>query len=404
MPKQDVQAITKDGMIHGARSVSDAVFKHRRYTLIDLFCGAGGMTLGFTESFGHNFQPIWANDNDKSCVDTYNQNFGRHCVLGDIVDILDDPNVKIPNADVVIGGPPCQGFSLLNRNREDDPRNQLWRPFLEVVKRCAASVFVMENVPQLLGSGEHGDIAQVAGELGFKLIAGKLCAADYGVAQTRVRAVIIGAKIDPAPVFPPRKTHYNPAKGFQCDLETSLQSDYMPAFTVWRSVRDVISDLPHPIGTGINDVPPPLDLHFGRSPLPLSLQRYRAIPDEGMNRFDLQRIAPELTPGCWIRKKSGGTDLFGRLWWDRPAFTIRTEFYKPEKGRYLHPKQHRPITHREAARLQSFPDTFLFSGSKVEIAKQIGNAVPPLLAARIADVVHVLLSLSEHQAQAGSSL
>jgi DNA (cytosine-5)-methyltransferase 1 len=106
----------------------------------------------------------------------------------------------------------------------------------------------------------------------------------------------------------------------------------------------------------------------------------------------LQKRAPELTPKCWIRKKSGGTDLFGRLWWDKPAVTMRTEFYKPEKGRYLHPEQNRPITHREAARFQSFPDTFIFSGSKIEIAKQIGNAVPPLLAARIADIVYVLLT------------
>jgi DNA (cytosine-5)-methyltransferase 1 len=127
----------------------------------------------------------------------------------------------------------------------------------------------------------------------------------------------------------------------------------------------------------------------------MSLARYKAIPQEGMNRFDLQKRAPELTPGCWIRKKTGGTDLFGRLWWGRPAFTIRTEFFKPEKGRYLHPKQHRPITHREAARLQSFPDDFVFKGSKIEVARQIGNAVPPGLAARVADVVYMLLTMNE---------
>jgi DNA (cytosine-5)-methyltransferase 1 len=114
-----------------------------------------------------------------------------------------------------------------------------------------------------------------------------------------------------------------------------------------------------------------------------------------MNRFDLQARAPELTPACWIRKKSGGTDLFGRLWWDRPAFTIRTEFFKPEKGRYLHPDQHRPITHREAARLQSFPDSFRFTGSKIEVARQIGNAVPPLLGERIADRVARLVLHAE---------
>src|SRR5205823_14368021 len=131
------------------------------------------------------------------------------------------------------------------------------------------------------------------------------------------------------------------------------------------------------------------------------MKRYRSIPKEGMNRFDLQKRAPELTPACWIRKKTGGTDLFGRLWWDRPAFTIRTEFFKPEKGRYLHPLKHRPITHREAARLQTFPDSFKFCGSKIEIAKQIGNAVPPRLAARVADCVRDLFLQREKNASDG---
>src|SRR6185437_6397548 len=103
--------------------------------------------------------------------------------------------------------------------------------------------------------------------------------------------------------------------------------------------------------------------------------------------------APELTPACWIRKTTGGTDLFGRLWWDRPAFTIRTEFFKPEKGRYLHPVKHRPITHREAARLQSFKDDFIFCGTKIEIARQIGNAVPPKLAAAVAQCVKNLFEI-----------
>src|SRR5258707_14252296 len=96
----------------------------------------------------------------------------------------------------------------------------------------------------------------------------------------------------------------------------------------WQTVREAIGDLPAPHGTGIRTVSSPLDLHFGRSPTAKSLARYMAIPEEGMNRFDLQRVAPEITPDCWKRKTSGGTDLFGRLWWDRPAFTIRTEFYK----------------------------------------------------------------------------
>ena len=364
----------------------------RRYRLIDLFSGAGGMSLGFSEAFGQPFHAVWANDFNQYCVDTYNENFGPHCVAGDIVEILEQDKVEIPKADVVIGGPPCQGFSLLNKNRENDPRKELWRPYLEVVKRSDAAIFVMENVPQLLGTFEYGEIVGAAEALGFKVWQDKLTAADYGVPQTRTRAFIIGCKFaDPSILFPPRKTHLNPNGNGKQGALSFDPDEYLSIPPKWRTVRDAVGDLPSPKGTEIRKAKPPLDLHFGRTPTELSRKRYRAIPHEGMNRFDLQRVAPELTPQCWIRKKTGGTDLFGRLWWDRPSVTIRTEFFKPEKGRYLHPEQHRPITHREAARFQSFPDDFKFLGSKVEIAKQIGNAVPPLLAARVADVVRLLL-------------
>lgn len=395
--KDKTWLVREEQHVYEARSQGVLGGKRKRFRLIDVFAGAGGMTLGFSEMFGHAFDSVWANDFDDACVRTYHRNFGEQCVSGDIVDILKDPKTEIPPADVVIGGPPCQGFSLLNKNREGDARKQLWRPFLEIVERSGAQVFVMENVPQLLGSFEHGEIVGTAEALGFKCWGEVLCAADYGVPQIRRRAFIVGCKFfDPSKVFPPRKTHFDPRKG---SVQISfLQNDingYLPCAMKWRTVRDAIADLPPPKGTEIREQPPPLDLHFGRAPTPKSMARYKAIPEEGMNRFDLQKRAPHLTPGCWIRKESGGTDLFGRLWWDRPAFTIRTEFFKPEKGRYLHPEQHRPITHREAARLQSFPDGFVFTGSKIEIARQIGNAVPPVLAARVADVVYLLLTMND---------
>ena len=388
--------VREEQRVYESRTEGKLARKRKRFRLIDAFAGAGGMTLGFSKSFGHAFDSVWANDYNDYCVETYNTNFGEHCLSGDIVDILNDSSVSIPQADVVIGGPPCQGFSLLNKNREGDPRKQLWRPYFEIIERSGAEVFVMENVPQLLGSFEHGEIMGTAEAIGFKVWGDVLCAADYSVPQTRRRAFIIGCRFfEPALLFPPRKTHFNPNKnGKQYTLPFD-NNEHLKKAQEWKTVRDAIEDLPLPEGTEIRNVPSPLDLHFGRNPTELSRKRYRAIPREGMNRFDLQRIAPELTPKCWIRKKSGGTDLFGRLWWDRPAFTIRTEFYKPEKGRYLHPKQHRPITHREAARLQSFPDDFIFKGTKIEIAKQIGNAVPPLLAARVADVVYMLLTIKD---------
>lgn len=380
--------------------MDEVVFKARtegkldqsiRPRLIDLFSGAGGLTAGFSSMMGHSFEPVWANDFDLKAADTYNANFGDHCICGDIVELLSRASIGIPEADVVIGGPPCQGFSLLNKGRREDERKRLWRPYMEVVERSGASVFVMENVPQLIGSAEHEMILDFARQLGFSTASARLCAADYGVPQIRWRAFIIGCKSGhPDAVFPPKRTHSSPepnARRIFAEREIPFISDPQP----YRTVRDAIGDLEPPRGTEIRDVPPPCDLHFGRNPTAISMKRYRAIPEEGMNRFDLQERALHLTPECWIRKKTGGSDLFGRLWWDRPGVTIRTEFFKPEKGRYLHPKQHRPITHREAARIQSFPDGFRFIGSKVEVARQIGNAVPPLLAARIADCVYALL-------------
>lgn len=387
------------------RSTEEAIYLNRikkkvqikgePFRIIDLFCGAGGMSLGFSRHFGHNYKSVWANDYNKYCAETYNANFGEHCTFGDIVDILNDHSIVIPEADVVIGGPPCQGFSLLNKNRDHDPRRQLWIPYLDIVRRSKASVFVIENVTSLLGTDEHLEIIKVAQNMGFQVWSGKLLAADYGVPQARWRALIVGSRNhDPSYLFPLRKTHLNPSLKPSSSKKSNIQvQETMPNPQQWLTVRDAIADLPPPLGTEIRSDKAPLNLHFGRTPTPLSVLRYKAIPFEGMNRVDLLRNAPNLTPECWKRKKSGGTDLFGRLWWARPAVTMRTEFFKPEKGRYLHPEQHRPITHREAARFQTFPDDFIFKGTKIEIAKQIGNAVPPIFAARIADAVTALLSL-----------
>jgi DNA (cytosine-5)-methyltransferase 1 len=351
------------------------------YRLIDLFAGAGGMTLGFADKrFGGGFNSVWAIDHDQAAIDTYKANFGDHAVCGDI-EQWGQSSVSLPSADVVIGGPPCQGFSLLNKGSVNDDRRALWRPYMDIVRKVNAKVFVIENVRQLISSAEHTEICSAASTYGFNTVSNVLVAADYGAPQVRHRAFIVGWKksLGAEPVFPPLKTHSRP------DETNNLPN--------WRTVRDAISDLPEPIGTQIREGEGSFDLHFGRNPTDLSKKRYRVVP-EGGNRFDLQRLAPELTPQCWIRKKSGGTDLFGRLWWDRPSVTIRTEFFKPEKGRYLHPTSHRPITHREAARLMGFPDNFKFHGSKTEIARQLGNAVPPHMGGAISKTVKEILDRS----------
>lgn len=361
------------------------------YRLIDLFCGAGGMSLGFdTAGKQGSVEPILALDNDRAAAKTYAARFGNHVDTSDIEEWLSLNDV--PEADVVIGGPPCQGFSLLNRNRQGDTRRALWEPYLEVVDRSGARVFVMENVTELLRSEELKQIREQADKLGFDTDARILNAADYGAPQTRKRTVVLGWKRAdlPAGIEFPQPSH-----------SSEPDDEKRGNLKKWRTVRDVISDLPAMPKTTEIGVGAPLDLHFGRNPTELSQKRYRHVPAGG-NRFDLQRNAPELTPNCWIKKKSGGTDLFGRLWWDRPSVTIRTEFFKPEKGRYLHPVEHRPITHREAARLMGFPDDFVFYGSKTEIARQIGNAVPPALAEAIAASVLNALIVSENVVRHGN--
>jgi DNA (cytosine-5)-methyltransferase 1 len=212
----------------------------------------------------------------------------------------------------------------------------------------------MENVPQLLTSSHFAELQEAAFTLGYELRYGVLDASRFGVPQRRKRAFVIGSRCGAIKLPSPPDTRSN--------------------------VSDAIGDLPlEPTGT---------NWHIGRNPTALSLERYRNVP-EGGNHYDLpDRLKPE----CWRKKKSGMTDVFGRLRWDRPSCTIRTEFYKPEKGRYLHPVADRPITHREAARLQTFPDDFIFVGSKIEVARQVGNAVPVLLARQVAE--HVLKELA----------
>jgi DNA (cytosine-5)-methyltransferase 1 len=339
---------------------------------MDLFAGCGGMTRGFVDS--GRYQPIFAVEFDLDAVATYAANFG-----GEHVHPVPIEEVKhFPEVDVVIGGPPCQGFSPLNRDGVGLERRALWREYLRALRESRASAFVMENVPQLLVSREYAAFKRAAQKLGYSVEGEVLNAADYGVPQRRRRAIVIGTLDDYVPWPEPR--HGDPAQ---------LPLGRLP----WRTFRDAVEGLPL--------TPDGRRWHLARNPRPESIRRYKAVPRNGGNRFQMQTNLDQaglghLVPPCWRNKTSGTTDVFGRLWWDRPAFTIRTEFYKPEKGRYLHPTAHRPITLREAARCMSFPDDFILPEDQpmTSIARQIGNAVPPLLTTRIAEALAEALDQS----------
>lgn len=375
-------------------------------TVIDLFAGCGGMTVGFA---AEGFDPILAVEWDRFAAATYAANFGEgHVRAGDIADVK---NSEIPRADLIIGGPPCQGFSNLGLKRLDDPRNQLWREYMRFITKAKPLAFVIENVDRfckspefemLLAEVDHGLLKN------YEISYGVLNAADYGVSQRRRRTIVIGSRIGKIDL--PTPTHAR---------QPVLGSGLLP----WRTVRDRIAGLPvRPGTTALPDstteffgeampgVFKGLDIHFAREPRPLSLERYSYVPPGG-GRFD---VPTELLPKCWRDKATGTTDVMGRMRWDFPSHTIRTEFFKPEKGSYLHPQWvpgltdpgddarwikgdprrsvNRVVTHYEASLLQDFPEDYLWVGSKTSIAKQIGNAVPSGLARAIAREIKPLIS------------
>lgn len=337
---------------------------------IDLFAGAGGLAQGFRQASDAEiqYQSVFAVEIEKSFAASYEANFG-HTVFARPIEKLRKHHLPA-NIQLVIGGPPCQGFSPLGKmspTTAHQGMNELWKYFFKVVKWTDPLALVVENVPEFLKSTQFLEVERRARRLGYNIAPGILKAELFGVPQRRRRGFIIGLKGGLATL--PQATH-DPA-----DLAQAIYSLRRLPLRYDFSNGAMVDGkyVPHAAK----------ELHIGRRPTELSLQRYRLIKP-GENRFALQAKAPELTPECWINKKTGSSDVMGRLEWDKPALTIRTEFFKPEKGRYLHPEQDRPITHYEAAKIQSFPDDYLFCGSKIEIARQIGNAVPPNLAEAVA--------------------
>lgn len=371
-------------------SVSRLPYDPRMPTMIDLFAGCGGMTSGFS---AEGFTPELAIEFDLHAAATYAANFGEdHTLFRDIATVRAK---EVPRADVVIGGPPCQGFSNLGSKDVNDPRNQLWREYLRVVRTANPKIFVIENVDRfmkssefqlLLNEADHGSLAK------YELSYGLLNAADFGVAQRRKRTIVIGSRIGKIEL--PEATHArSPAiDGMKRWVGTRKRIGCVPEEPTSTSLPASSVDF---FGHTVPGVFKGLDIHLGRTPTPLSLERYDHVPPGG-GRFD---VPEHLLPRCWREKPTGTTDVMGRMRWTMPSHTIRTEFFKPEKGSYLHPqwdedgkhRVNRPITHYEAARLQDFPEDFLWCGTKIQIAKQIGNAVPVGLAQAISGHIKAYL-------------
>lgn len=334
------------------------------------------MTAGFHDA-DKRFRTVAAVEHDVAAAATFHFNNPEadvHC--GDITDWVDAGDV--PESDVVIGGPPCQGFSALGKQDENDERNQLWEQYARVLLLARPKYFVVENVAAFLRSPQFGRFREriQSGDLNeWNVECLILNAADYGAGQERKRAVMIGHHRDvPFPGWP-EVTH---DKAHRVDLKAKLLG--LPEVVRKQLLPQRSVDFQ---GRKLEGVFTTDELHLTRTYALISLERIAHIP-EGGSRKD---IPYELLTPCWRKHTTGAGDVMGRLSWDKPSVTIRTEFFKPEKGRYLHPTEPRAITHHEAARLQGFPDDYKWVGSKSAIARQIGNAVPLELGAAIGAVV-----------------
>lgn len=355
----------------------------RQIRVLDLFSGAGGLTAGFRMA-SDRFRTVRAVEMELSAAASYEATFGEGIVFaGAIQDWLEHESMP-SSVDIIVGGPPCQGFSTLGKQDVEDSRNSLWEFYAETIVRAQPKYFVVENVAAFAKSRQFQDFVEATqrpeGKLkDYSFSYDVLNAADFGSPQARKRAVLIGHHRDlPSPGLP-APTH----KGAHRSVEDALRA---------ISFEVDGTDLPEGReysfgGRKFAGYFTRSELHLGRRYAPMSLRRFEAIP-KGGNRFDLPR---ELLAPCWIKHTTGSADVMGRLHWDKPSVTIRTEFFKPEKGRYLHPEANRAITHYEAAVLQGFPETHKFVGSKTAIARQIGNAVPIPLGAAIGSHLKKLL-------------
>ncbi|WP_260840409.1 DNA cytosine methyltransferase [Gordonia pseudamarae] len=353
-------------------------------TTLDLFAGAGGLSAGLNAAQSSTFRTARAVEWELPAAATYTLNHGG-CLregrveggsvyAGDIENWLKEDDV--PKVDVVVGGPPCQGFSTLNRAGVGAHRNELWRLYAQTVQKAQPRYFVLENVPAFLKSDQwnvfqralhDGILRDYAIEGGVAV----LNAADYGAFQARKRVIVIGHHKDLPPLGLPAATHTGAHRSLAKALDgvpLTVDGIGIPAGSIEYQG--------HELRGAFNTA----ELHFGRSYTQLSLDRFKAISHNGGSRSELP---DHLKAPCWLKHSKGTGDVMGRLTWEKPSVTIRTEFFKPEKGRYIHPDQDRVITHYEAARIQGFPEDYRWVGTREQIARQIGNAVPIPLGAAI---------------------
>ena len=373
----------------------------KEISLIDLFCGAGGLSLGFELA---NFRVDLAVEIEENYFKAYKRNHPNNLLLNEDITELDCKkiagkflkNVKI---DGIIGGPPCIGFSSVGNRKQDDPRNMLVFFFIKWVEYFKPTFFVMENVKGILTMSKGQVVEKIIkmyNDIGYKCKMEVLLAAEYGVPQLRERVFFIGTKDSSIRSLKINKTNKN-----KITMKSNSGKNMLPPYL---TVRDALSDILeiNPLtkqrveDSTINYNRPPLtqyqeylrkdstELYDHFAPNHSELMRRRmSFIDQGMNHSSLPKE---------FQLKGGYPNIYGRLHLDSPADTITGNCgCVSAPGRFIHPTQDRAISIREAARLQSFPDKYKFCGTMRDKYKQIGNAVPPLMAFAVAKSIQNML-------------
>lgn len=332
-----------------------------KFRFVSLYAGAGGLDAGF---LGAGMWPIWANDLDPAACETYRLNIGSHIQSGSIDEVLDESALRMKKPDLIIGGPPCQGFSVAGRMDNDDPRSRhVWR-FIEIVGNVGPRAFVMENVPALARSPRWRNVRQglvrLAQEAGYQTKLFVLNASEFGVPQARERMFLVGVR-GFTPQTPIAELTFPPITVRQALAELPRYGE--PGNSIFCTARitparkPVLRQSPY-AGMLFNGQGRPLDLDRPASTLPASMggNRTPIIDQESL----LDKNAENWVVGYHAHLLAGG----------RPRSRV--------------PSRLRRITVEEAAALQSFPSSWSFSGPRSSQFRQIGNAVPPLLSYHVA--------------------
>ena len=371
--------------------------------MIDLFCGAGGLSLGFTQE---GFVSSLANDIQECCVDTYAHNHPEtprsKIILGDVKDVADNIEnlVDVTSIDIIVGGPPCQGFSMANRQRLiDDPRNQLYKSYVEIVRKVRPKFFVMENVKGMLSVAEQ--VKEDFYAAGYSVECHVLNAKDYGVPQNRERLIYIGNRLGidnetvfkeifdlskkiPQHVLKDALFGLRPLEASRNKMSTELENT-QSGFAIEKNAEHKTNEYIDYINQNRS-----MDFvcnHKARYNNDRDIEIYRRM-QQG-DKSDDPKIA-DIMP--YARRNGIFKDKYYKLVEDNVCKTI-TAHMKFDCNMYIHPAQARGLTPREAARVQSFPDDYFFRGAYTKTYMQIGNSVPPLLGRAIAYVVKKYLAL-----------